>query len=217
MTQTNQNSKVPKFLSARIAALVVSAGLAGGTYWNSQVTPDAQADQYVQAVAADDSISPGVKVAMVLGSFYESGGRHIGTPYVDKLGKGQPLTVCNGITGPGVFAGKNYTPADCYALERWRYLKSEGEAKQLLLGWGTYDPFVQGTFIDFVHNKGAAALASSSMLRKANAGDLVGACLENPRWSKGTVRGVSTVLPGLVMRGESNDEICREWRLGVQK
>lgn len=29
-------------------------------------------------------------------------------------------------------------------------------------------------------------------------------------WNRGTVNGVSTVLPGLVIRGESNDEICRE-------
>ena len=51
------------------------------------------------------------------------------------------------------------------------------------------------------------------MRRKANAGDLEGACRENPRWNKGTVKGVSTVLPGLQLRGDSNDEICREWRV----
>lgn len=206
-------SKVPKWLVGRLAALVIGASLGGATYWASQTTDEALRDEYVQAVARDPATSPGVKVAMVMGAYYESSGKHIGTPYVDKLGKGQPLTVCNGITGQGVVAGRYYTPGDCYVLERKRYLSSEREAKALLRYWAEYDPFVQGTFIDFAHNKGAANLETSTMRRKANAGDLVGACRENPRWNRGTVRGVSTVLPGLQLRGESNDEICREWRI----
>ena len=206
--------KVQPWLAGRLAALVLGASLAGGgTYWAAHTNPDAQRDEYVQAVAADPATSAGVKVAMVLGSYYESSGKHIGTPYPDKLGKGQPLTVCNGITGAGVIAGKTYTPSDCYVLERSRYIQSEREARALLTRWNEYDPFVQGTFIDFVHNKGAQNLEASSMRRKANAGDLIGACRENPRWNKGTVRGVSTVLPGLQLRGDSNDEICRAWRL----
>lgn len=211
-------SRVPPWLAGRLAALVLGAGLVGGgTYWAERSNPEAQADAYVQAVASDATTSPAVKVAMVLGSFYESSGRHIGVPYVDAIGKGQPLTVCNGITGPGVVAGKTYTPADCYLLERDRYLRSEREARALLTHWGEYDPFVQGTFIDFVHNKGAANLEASSMRRKANAGDLAGACRENPRWNRGTVRGVSTVLPGLQLRGDANGEICQSWRLGMQE
>ena len=59
-------------------------------------------DPYVQAVAQDRTTSDAVKIAMLMGHKYESSGKHIGTPYVDKLGKGQPLTVCNGITGKGV-------------------------------------------------------------------------------------------------------------------
>lgn len=205
--------KVPPWLVGRLAALVMMTGLGGsGAYFAQQASTEAMADEYVQAVAADVETSQGVKVAMVLGSFYESSGRHIGTPYVDKLGKGQPLTVCNGITGAGVVAGRTYSPTDCYRLERARYLLSEREAVHLLTHWASYDPFVQGVFIDFIHNKGSAALASSTMLRKANAGDLEGACRENPRWARGTVGGVSTVLPGLQLRGDSNDEICRTWR-----
>lgn len=109
--------------------------------------------------------------------------------------------------------GRWYSPADCYLLERGRYLQAEREAAQLLARWRDYDPFVQGVFIDFVHNKGAANLATSTMRAKANAGDLAGACRENPRWNRGTVNGVLTALPGLQRRGDSNDEICREWRM----
>lgn len=207
-------SKVPPWLVSRLAALVLTAGLAGGgVFMAGHVTDAALRDQYVQAVASDTATSPAVKIAMVMGSYYESSSKHIGTPYVDKLGKGQPLTVCNGITGAGVMAGRYYTPAACYQLELGRYLQAERDAERLLVYWVAYDPFVQGSFIDFVHNKGAAALTTSTMRRKANAGDLVGACRENPRWNKGTVNGVSTVLPGLQLRGSANDEICREWRL----
>ncbi|WP_120967065.1 endolysin [Comamonas sp. lk] len=211
------SGKVPRFLAGRLAALVLTLGAGGGAYLAADQAAIEQglADRYVQAVAADPGTSQGVKVAMVLGHFYESSGKHIGTPYIDKLGKGAPLTVCNGITGTGVIAGKWYSPGECYQLEKGRYLQSEREAQRLLAYWASYDAFAQGTFIDFLHNKGAANFSTSTMRRKANAGDLQGACRENPRWNKGTVKGVSTVLPGLQLRGDSNDEICREWRMGA--
>lgn len=214
-------SRVPSYLTSRLTALVLLAAASGGGAYllrGAPVVPppqleEAQADRYLQAVASDNGTSQAVKIAMVLGHFYESSGRHIGTPYVDKLGRGQPLTVCNGITGAGVVAGRYYTPADCYALERGRYQDAEREARRLLVHWDRYDPFAQGAFLDFIHNKGAEQLRTSTMLSKANAGDLVGACRENPRWNRGTVNGVRTVLPGLQLRGDANDEICREWRL----
>lgn len=215
-------SKVPTFLAARLAALALLAGLGGGGVLLIKDQPlqvpaaemqQALADQYVRAVASDQATSQAVKVAMVLGHFYESSGKHIGTPYVDRLGRGQPLTVCNGITGAGVVAGRWYSPSDCYQLERFRYLAAERAAQRLLEHWASYDPLVQGQFIDFLHNKGESAFAASTMLRKANAGDLVGACRENPRWNKGTVAGLQRVLPGLQLRGDANEVICRAWRV----
>lgn len=211
------SSKVPRFLAGLLAALVLTLGAGGSAYLaaDQAAIEQGQSDQYVQAVAADPDTSQGVKVAMVMDHFYESSGRHVGTPYIDKLGKGSPLTVCNGITGTGVIAGKWYSPAECYQLEKGRYLQSERAAQRLLAYWASYDAFVQGTFIDFLHNKGEANFSASTMRRKANTGDLAGACRENPRWNKGTVKGVSTVLPGLQLRGDSNDEICRDWRMGT--
>ena len=168
----------------------------------------AEHNEYIQAVAADPGTSQAVKIAMVMGSYYESSYKHIGAPYVDKLGKGLPLTVCNGITGAGVVAGRWYSPRECYRLEKAHYIKSEAAAKRLFRLWGTYTPLHQAVFIDFIHNKGEPALAGSTLLRKANAGDVVGACRENPRWNRGTVNGVSVVLPGLQGRGDANGEIC---------
>ncbi len=212
-------SKVPQWMVGRLLAVAMLGGLGvGGVHMAQQQAEltQAQADPYVQAVAADPSTSLAVKLAMVMGYYYESSGKHIGTPYVDKLGKGQPLTVCNGITGAGVVAGKWYSPADCYELEKGRYLQAESAARRLFAYWASYDAFPQAVFLDFIHNKGTGALQTSTLLRKANAGDLLGACRENPRWNKGTVRGVLTVLPGLQLRGDANAEICALWRLEVQ-
>ena len=76
-------SKVPKALAGSLAALVMLA--AGVSIQNAAPTPEALRTEYIQAVAADTSTSMAVKIAMVMGSHYESSGKHIGTPYVDKL------------------------------------------------------------------------------------------------------------------------------------
>lgn len=203
-------SKVPTFLAGRLLALAILTG-AGGTavYVATEAATEAGLrDEYVQAVARDQGVSQAVKIAMVMGSFYESSGKHIGTPYVDKNGRGQPLTVCNGITGREVVAGRYYTPADCYALERGRYTQAEREAQALLPRWSTYSDLTRATFIDFVWNKGSGALATSTMRVLANAGNLAAACQQMPRWNKGTVAGVLKVLGGLQLRGDANGELC---------
>ena len=210
-------TRVPAQLRTSIAALVLLIGAGGGVYYvDEAATREANSNAYIQAVAADPSVSDAIRIAMVMASFYESSNRHIGTPYVDKLGKGQPLTVCNGLTGREVVAGRYYSPAECYRLEKRRYVGYEVEAARLLTHWKTYDPFQQATFLDFLHNKGEGNFFASTMRRKANAGDWLGACRENTRWNRGTVKGVSTVLPGLQLRGDANDEICRTWRLEVR-
>ncbi|MDH0363485.1 lysozyme [Comamonas aquatica] len=207
-----QQSK--KWIVGRLLALAMLTGGGGAFYAQHQgevaraEVQAAAADPYVQAVARDASTSDAVKIAMLMGHLYESSGKHVGTPYTDTLGRGQPLTVCNGITGAGVVAGKWYTPADCYELEKGRYLQAERAAKRLFAYWASYDAITQATFLDFIHNKGEGALAASTMLRKANAGDVQGACRENPKWNKGTVKGVLTVLPGLKDRADTNAGFC---------
>lgn len=200
-------SKVPKMLRQMLAALAITTGAGGAAYVAIEGLPK-DTQSYVQAVASDSTTSEGVKTAMVLGSFYESSGMHIGTPYVDKVGKGQPLTVCNGITGAGVVAGKYYTPAECYSLERGRYISAEKVAISSMPAWQSFAPLQQAVFIDFIHNKGVAAFLGSTMLRDANAGRVIKACRENLRWTLGTVQGVKKELPGLVTRATSNAELC---------
>lgn len=52
---------------------------------------------------------------------------------------------------------------------------------------------------DFAYNLGATRLAGSTLRRKINAGDYVGARIELRKW----VRGGGRVLPGLVLRREA--------------
>lgn len=202
------SGRIPQALRGMLLAMLTATGVGGGTYYVSQQSQQAQLTDYLQTVAADTSTSDAIKLAMVLGSYYESSYRHIGTPYVDKLGKGQPLTVCNGITGAGVAAGRYYTPADCYRLELGRYRDAEAFLAKSVPTYSAANVLQQATFLDFVHNKGAGAFASSTMRRKLIAGDTVGACRENERWNKGTVRGVSVVLPGLKIRADANSDLC---------
>ena len=203
------SSRIPKPLQAALTAMLATMGAGGGVYLAEQERTSQLQTEYLQTVAADTSTSDAIKLAMVLGSYYESSFRHIGTPYVDKLGKGQPLTVCNGITGAGVVAGRYYTPADCYRLEVGRYREAEAYLQRTAApAYQRANVLQQATFLDFIHNKGTGAFASSTMRRKLIAGDTVGACRENERWNRGTVKGVSVVLPGLKIRADANSDLC---------
>lgn len=160
---------------------------------------------------AVDQPSQAVQLAMQIGAHYESSGRHIGTPYVDKLGKGQPLTVCNGVTGPEVQADKYYSKEDCKRLELPKYTAAERAAKRLFKHWDSYNVWVRASIIDMIYNLGETAVAGSSMRTLANAGNLVAACQQMPRWVRGTVNGRSVVLPGLVDRRNATAELCQQW------
>ncbi|MFA5386817.1 MAG: endolysin [Candidatus Paceibacterota bacterium] len=202
--------RVPVKLSAGISALLILIGSGGKMVYDAQTTAELMQHEYIQAVAGDAQTSEAVKVAMVMGSYYESSYRHIGTPYIDRMGKGQPLTVCNGITGAGVVAGVRYAPQDCYRLERGRYLDYERTLRQDVPAWAHLGALQQAVFMDFLHNKGEAKWRTSTMRRLLLAGDVDGACRQNERWTRGTVDGVSTVLPGLVARANANTDLCLE-------
>lgn len=58
--------------------------------------------------------------------------------------------------------------------------------------------------ISFAYNVGVKAFCNSTMRMKLDAGDIVGACNELPKWVK--ARGFT--LPGLVRRRAAEKEIC---------
>lgn len=196
-------SKVPDTLKKSLVAIV----FAFSSFTAVKVYQDGESAPAVAPIPIE------IQLAMEIGKFYESSGKHIGEPYIDKIGKGQPLTVCNGVTGKDVVAGKYYTENDCLKLELPRYEAASREAQALLIHWNSYDPFVKASFIDLIWNVGTPALQKSTAIRLANSGDLFGACKQMPRWVYGTVKGQSVKLNGLVDRRETTAEICVDWRL----
>ena len=92
-----------------------------------------------------------------------------------------------------------------------RYLEAERLAKAALRYWDTYNMWVQASIIDMVYNLGGSVLNGTTLVKRANAGDLAGACEQMPRWIYGTVNGKSAVLAGLVDRRSTARELCAEW------
>jgi Phage-related lysozyme (muraminidase) len=94
------------------------------------------------------------------------------TAYEDKLAYNIP-TVCYGET-EGVKLSDRYTPAECKQML----------AKKLPRYWDEINPCIKVrvtnnqivAFTDFAYNVGSGGFCKSSLLKKLNAGDYVGAC-----------------------------------------
>lgn len=126
-------------------------------------------------------------------------------PYKDPVGI---WTVCEGITGPDVVPGKVYPADECRTLKVKHLKIAEAAAKKVLIYWDEYDIWTQAALIDFTYNAGPENLASSTMARLFNSGDIVGGCQQLQRWVKGRVKGQLVTLNGLVDRRSAEQEIC---------
>lgn len=118
--------------------------------------------------------------------------------YLDPIGI---PTVCYGHTKTAKL-GQVKTAAECQALLETdlkialddvnRLVKVELPAER------------RAAFVSFVYNVGASKFASSTMLRKLNAGDAAGSCAELSRW----VYAGGRQLPGLVKRRAEERRLC---------
>lgn len=61
---------------------------------------------------------------------------------------------------------------------------------------------------DFTFNNGIGNVKSSTLIKKLNNGDHVGACQQLTRWTKGRVKGVLVTLRGLVTRRDNTMPYC---------
>jgi lysozyme len=118
--------------------------------------------------------------------------------YRDPIGV---LTSCVGHTGPELRMGQRWTPEQC----------QQQLAADLLHHAGALDcitaPLTEGqkaAFVSFAFNVGNKAFCGSTLARKANAGDLAGACAELSRWTYAGGRQ----LPGLIKRRAAEREMC---------
>lgn len=113
-------------------------------------------------------------------------------------------TLCFGETR-GVHMGDRATADQCKALLAERLAGFEAEVRACL---GRTDlPAVSvAAFTSFAYNVGAAKFCTSTMARKAKAGDLAGACDELPKWN----RAGGIPLPGLTRRRAQEQALCRD-------
>ncbi|MBL4833640.1 MAG: lysozyme [Pseudomonas sp.] len=119
--------------------------------------------------------------------------------YLDPVGI---PTICYGHTATAKL-GQTKTEAECQALLQ-QDLGAALDAVDKHLP--NIPPATRAALGSFVYNVGTGNFQSSTLLRKAKAGDLVGACNELPRW----VYAKGQKLNGLVRRREAERQLCLE-------
>ena len=111
------------------------------------------------------------------------------------------VTACVGHTGPELRMGQRYTRQQCEDMLYGDLLK-HAQALDCIK-----QPMTDGqkaAFLSFAFNVGTSAFCDSTLARKANAGDMPGACAELSRWTRAGGRE----LPGLVKRRAAERELC---------
>lgn len=115
--------------------------------------------------------------------------------YLDPVGI---PTVCYGHTGRDVKMGQRYTKDQCLVILHQDIVKhAKGVDKCIKVGMtpNQYDAVVSFTF-----NVGVSRFCNSTMAKKLNRSDFLGAADEFPKWKYAQVNGKPTVLRGLVTR-----------------
>lgn len=124
-----------------------------------------------------------------------------GTVYQTYRDIGGVLTYCDGATENAQW-GKTYTPAECRAqLDKDLSRHAEGVMACVRV------PLTDGqkvAFVDTAYNIGVSAFCGSSMARRANAGDMAGACAALALW----VNVNGKPVRGLVNRRALAREYC---------
>jgi lysozyme len=118
--------------------------------------------------------------------------------YLDPVGI---PTICEGVTR-GVRLGDRATPQECdarLAEEVRRHARVVDRYVRVPVGPNTY-----ASLVSFVYNVGEGNFARSTLLRRLNAGDRVGACNEMLKW----VYAKGRKLPGLVTRRQTERALC---------
>lgn len=115
---------------------------------------------------------------------------------------GGVLTYCDGATEHATW-GRTYTPAEC-DVQLARDLERHAAGVLACI----HVPLTDGqktAFVDAAYNIGVAAFCGSSMARRANVGDMGGACDALLLWNKVDGREVA----GLTRRRQAERALCR--------
>ena len=111
------------------------------------------------------------------------------------------VTACTGHTGSELKMGQTYTRQQCEEM-LYQDLAQHADALSCIR-----QPLTDGqraAFVSFAFNVGGEAFCRSTLVRKANSGDIDGACAELSRW---TYAG-GKQLPGLIKRRAAERQLC---------
>lgn len=120
------------------------------------------------------------------------------TAYRDPVGI---PTICFGET-KDVKMGQKHTRAECEAMLVDSLIEHEKGMLKCLTVKVHDDTYA--AFLSFTYNVGVGAFCKSTLAKKANAGDIRGACNELLKWDK--AKGVR--LPGLTKRRHQERALC---------
>lgn len=110
-------------------------------------------------------------------------------------------TECWGHTGPEVRLGTTKTVEQCEAILRKDIIEHQRGLRSCIST--SLSQNEQDALVSFTFNVGVTKFCNSTMARKLNAGDKLGAANEFPKWNKATVNGRLVALPGLTTRREA--------------
>ncbi|KGH22978.1 lysozyme [Comamonas testosteroni] len=113
------------------------------------------------------------------------------------------ITACTGHTGPELKMGQTYTREQC---EEMLYKDLAKHADALSCVRAPLTDGQRAAFLSFAFNVGDDAFCRSTLVRKANAGDINGACAELSRWTYASGKQ----LPGLVRRRAAERQLCEQ-------
>lgn len=118
-------------------------------------------------------------------------------------------TVCFGETR-GVKMGDRYTVEECRAMLGRGLVEFETGMTKCLKNPARIPDKTYVAFLSFAYNVGTGAFCKSTLARKANAGDLKGACNELPKWNKAGGK----VVRGLTKRRAEERQLCLDGLVG---
>lgn len=113
------------------------------------------------------------------------------------------ITACTGHTGPELRMGQTYTKEQCEEM-LYKDLAKHADALSCVR-----QPLTDGqraAFLSFAFNVGDDAFCRSTLVHKANAGDINGACAELSRWTYASGKQLS----GLVRRRAAERQLCEQ-------
>lgn len=118
--------------------------------------------------------------------------------YLDPIGV---ITACTGHVDPSLKLGTTYTAEQCRDM-LYEDLAKHADDLDCIKTPLTENQKV--ALLSFTFNVGRPAFCGSTLVRKANAGDMAGACAELSRW----VMAGGRQLPGLVNRRAAERALC---------